>query len=66
MTRDDADVRTCYLGVSFFRTLDKKRIYAGSAQVFNERGEGVLYAEVWLTNTRMTGKSILTAMARII
>lgn len=42
LTRDDADVRTCYLGVSFFRTLDKKRIYASSAQVFNERGEGVI------------------------
>lgn len=42
MTRDDADVRTCYLGVSFFRTLDKERIYASSAQVFNERGEGVI------------------------
>jgi hypothetical protein len=42
MTRDDADVRTCYLGISFFRTLDKKKIYASSAQVFNERGEGVI------------------------
>jgi hypothetical protein len=42
MTRDHADVRTCYLGVSFFRTLDKERIYASSAQVFNERGEGVI------------------------
>ena len=42
MTRDDADVRTCYVGVSFFRTLDKERIYASSAQVFNQRGEGVI------------------------
>jgi hypothetical protein len=42
MTRDDADVRTCYLGVSFFRTLDKDRIYASSAQVFNQRGEGII------------------------
>jgi hypothetical protein len=42
MTRDDAEVRTCYLGISFFRTLDKQKIYASSAQVFNERGEGVI------------------------
>lgn len=42
MTRDDADVRTCYVGVSFFRTLDKERIYASSAQVFNQRGEGII------------------------
>jgi hypothetical protein len=42
MTRDDADVKTCYLGVSFFRTLDKQRVYASSAQVFNELGEGVI------------------------
>ena len=42
ITRGASDVSTCYLGVSFFRTLDRERIYAGSAQVFNERGEGVV------------------------
>ncbi|HBB98040.1 MAG TPA: hypothetical protein DC054_21870 [Blastocatellia bacterium] len=42
MTRDDADLRTCYVGVSFFRTLDTNRIYASSAQVFNRRGEGII------------------------
>ena len=42
MTRDDAEIKTCYLGVSFFRTLDKKRVYASSAQVFNQLGEGVV------------------------
>ena len=42
MIRDSAEVRTCFLGVSFFRTLDRERIYASSAQVFNERGEGVV------------------------
>jgi hypothetical protein len=36
------NLSTCYLGVSFFRTLDKERIYASSAQVFNNRGEGVI------------------------
>ena len=42
MTRDDADIKTCYMGVSFFRTLDRKRVYASSAQVFNQLGEGVV------------------------
>ena len=42
MIREAAEVRTCYLGVSFFRTLDRERLYASSAQVFNERGEGVV------------------------
>lgn len=42
MTRSDADVRSCYLGISFFQTLDKERLYASSAQVFNELGEGVI------------------------
>lgn len=42
ITRGASDVSTCYLGVSFFRTLDHERLYAGSAQVFNERGEGVV------------------------
>lgn len=42
MIRESAEVRTCYLGVSFFRTLDRERLYASSAQVFNERGEGVV------------------------
>lgn len=42
MTRNDSDVRSCYLGISFFRTLDKERLYASSAQVFNELGEGVI------------------------
>jgi hypothetical protein len=42
MTREETEKKTCYLGVSFFRTLDRKRIYASSAQVFNELGEGVV------------------------
>lgn len=42
MKRDESDMMTCYLGVSCFRTLDKERIYASSAQIFNELGEGVI------------------------
>lgn len=42
MTRTNSDILTCYLGISFFQTLDKERLYASSAQVFNELGEGVI------------------------
>jgi hypothetical protein len=42
LVREASDISTCYLGVSFFKTLDMERIYASSAQVFNERGEGVI------------------------
>ena len=33
---------TCYIGVGFFRTLDMQRISTSVAQVFNERGNGVV------------------------
>lgn len=42
MVRQASDLSTCFLGVSFFNTLDKANLYASSAQVFNERGEGVV------------------------
>jgi len=42
MLRKPSDLTTCFLGISFFNTLDRKNIYASSAQVFNERGEGIV------------------------
>jgi hypothetical protein len=33
---------TCFIGVSFFRSLDGSRTQTSVAQVFNERGEGVI------------------------
>jgi hypothetical protein len=37
-----AEAETCYIGVSFFHSLDKQRVQTSVAQVFNERGEGVI------------------------
>lgn len=37
-----SDLQTCFVGVGFFRTLDKEKIYTSVAQVFNERGTGVV------------------------
>lgn len=42
LTRDASDLTTCFVGVSFYRTLDRERLLTSVAQVFNERGEGVI------------------------
>ena len=40
--RKDHDLDTCYLGVSFFKTVDEKTLQTSVAQVFNERGYGLI------------------------
>ncbi len=40
--RDASQVTTCFVGVSFFRSLAGDRLLTTVAQVFNERGEGVI------------------------
>lgn len=42
LVRDAAELTTCFVGISFYRTLDKSRLLTSVAQVFNERGEGVI------------------------
>lgn len=42
LLRDAAELTTCFVGISFYRTLDKARLLTSVAQVFNERGEGVI------------------------
>ncbi len=42
LLRDPAALTTCFVGISFYRTLDKSRLLTSVAQVFNERGEGVI------------------------
>lgn len=36
------EYETCYVGVSFYKTLDEKRVMTSMAQVFNARGDGVV------------------------
>jgi len=38
----NAESETCFIGVSFYRSLDNQRMQTSVAQVFNERGEGVI------------------------
>jgi hypothetical protein len=42
LVRDSADFTTCYIGISFYKTLDGSSILSSIAEVFNERGEGVV------------------------
>jgi hypothetical protein len=42
LLRDPADYATCYVGVAFFTTPDRSEVHTSVAQVFNERGDGVV------------------------
>lgn len=42
LVRNESDFSTCYIGVSFYKTLDETKLLTSTAQVFNERGEGVV------------------------
>lgn len=42
LIRDPAEYDTCFVGVSFYNSLDKATIQTSVAQVFNERGEGII------------------------
>ena len=37
-----SEFSTCYIGVSFYKNLDETKLLTSTAQVFNERGEGVI------------------------
>jgi hypothetical protein len=42
LARYSTDYDTCFIGVSFYRSLDEKTVLTSIAQIFNERGEGVV------------------------
>jgi hypothetical protein len=42
LPRADGDLATCFLGISFFRTLDGDSLWTSVAQVFNQRGVGMV------------------------
>ena len=42
LIRDSSALQTCFVGVSFFNSLDRNLLLTSVAQVFNERGEGVV------------------------
>ena len=42
LVRDPAQLSACFVGISFFESLDRSRLTTSMAQVFNELGEGVV------------------------
>ena len=42
LIRDPSDLSSCFVGISFFRSLGGDKLLTSIAQVFNERGEGVI------------------------
>ena len=42
LPRVSTDLASCYVGVSFYRTSDQSALHTAVAQVFNQRGDGVV------------------------
>jgi hypothetical protein len=42
LTRHPSELTACYVGVSFFASRDRQKLETSIAQVFNERGDGVI------------------------
>ena len=42
LLRSPSELMTCFVGISFYRSIDGDRVMTSVAQVFNERGEGVI------------------------
>jgi hypothetical protein len=42
LTRENSQATVCYIGIGFYKTLDNSRTLTSTAQVFNERGNGVI------------------------
>jgi hypothetical protein len=42
LVRTFSEYATCYIGISFYKTLDGSALLTSVAQIFNERGEGMI------------------------
>ncbi len=42
LVRDSTQLSACYVGISFYKSLDETKLLTSTAQIFNERGEGVI------------------------
>ncbi len=42
LVRDPKQLKTSYIGISFYRTADGELVHSSSAQMFDERGEGLI------------------------
>jgi len=42
LIRESSQTTVCYIGIGFYKTLDNSRLLTSTAQVFNERGYGII------------------------
>lgn len=42
LVRDPSDLTACHVGISFYQTLDASKLQTSLAQIFNERGDGII------------------------
>jgi hypothetical protein len=42
LVRDRSEFMTCYVGISFYQSLDRSSVMTSMAQVFDERGDGII------------------------
>lgn len=42
LVRDSSSLTSCYIGVSFYKSLEETSLLTSTAQVFNERGDGII------------------------
>ncbi len=61
LARDARQLRTSYVGLSFYRSLDGEHIHTSTAQMFDERGEGLILRGGRMVESEEDRKPHLTA-----
>jgi hypothetical protein len=63
IARASTDLTACHVGISFYKTLEENLLMTSMAQVYNERGEGVIVRGAPVRTTREEPQPHLTADA---
>ena len=54
IVRATSDLAACHIGISFYRTLEQSQLMTSMAQVYNERGEGVIVRRAPINSPKTT------------
>jgi hypothetical protein len=63
IARAPSDLTACYVGISFYKSLESNLLMTSMAQVYNERGEGVIIRGAPVKTTKDEPQPHLTAEA---
>lgn len=61
LARDARQLRTCFVGLSFYRSIDGENVHTSTAQMFDERGEGLILRGGRMVESEEDRKPHLTA-----